>query len=74
MNGGDGFGEAARRLSGIAGVLLGWRPAEFWAATPDELEAVLRALLPPAAPVPTPEELARLTAMFPDGAAGGEHG
>lgn len=38
------FMEGAARLAGIAAVLLGWRPAEFWAATPDELAGVLGAL------------------------------
>jgi hypothetical protein len=28
----------------MAGALLGWRPDEFWSATPDELAAVLEAL------------------------------
>lgn len=37
------FGAAARRLGGVAGLLLGWRPDEFWRATPAELEMVLRA-------------------------------
>jgi hypothetical protein len=35
------FGEAATRLSGATATLLGWRPSEFWAATPAELAAVL---------------------------------
>jgi len=38
------FMEGAARLAGIAAVLLGWRPGEFWAATPDELAGVLGAL------------------------------
>ena len=37
------FGEAAARLAGVAGWLLGWRPDEFWRATPDELACVLKA-------------------------------
>lgn len=37
------FEEAAGRLAGIAGWLLGWRPDEFWRATPAELASVLRA-------------------------------
>ena len=37
------FFKAAARLAGVAGWLLGWRPDEFWRATPAELEAVLRA-------------------------------
>ncbi|WP_409593589.1 phage tail assembly chaperone [Sphingobium sp. SA2] len=35
------FAEGARRLAGVAGWLLGWRPEEFWRATPAELAAVL---------------------------------
>lgn len=35
------FGPGAKRLAGIAGHWLGWRPAEFWAATPAELAAIL---------------------------------
>ena len=35
------FGTAAVRLCGIAARLLGWRPGEFWAATPAELAAAL---------------------------------
>jgi hypothetical protein len=35
------FGRAALRLCGLAARSLGWRPAEFWAATPAELAAVL---------------------------------
>lgn len=35
------FGDMALRLSGLAARALGWRPAEFWAATPAELVAAL---------------------------------
>lgn len=35
------FAEAAGRLMGVAALLLGWRPAEFWAATPAELATIL---------------------------------
>ncbi len=38
------FTEGAARLAGLAGALVGWRPDEFWRATPAELEAVLAAL------------------------------
>jgi len=55
------FGDAALRLAGLAARLLGWRPAEFWAATPAELAA---ALAPPdasdAAPPLGRDELTRL--------------
>ena len=38
------FSEGAGRLAGMAGALLGWRPEEFWRATPAELSCVMRAL------------------------------
>lgn len=38
------FAAFAGQLAGIAGRHLGWRPAEFWSATPAELTAIL---LPP---------------------------
>lgn len=33
----DNFAECAARLSGLAAHALGWRPQEFWRATPAEL-------------------------------------
>ena len=52
------FGSAARCLAGVAARLLGWRPGEFWAATPAELAA---ALAPADAPCPMArDELVRL--------------
>ena len=41
------FGPGALGLYGLAARLLGWRPPEFWAATPAELAA---ALSPPGEP------------------------
>jgi hypothetical protein len=35
------FAPAAGRLAGLAGRVLGWRPSEFWQATPAELAAIL---------------------------------
>ena len=62
------FSEAAARLAGMAGALLGWRPDDFWRATPAELAAVLAALTggPGAAPL-SRDELAQLKERFPDG-------
>ena len=57
---GASFGPGARRLSALAARLLGWRPHEFWAATPAELAAILA---PDAAPGAAPlsrEEMNRL--------------
>jgi len=62
------FSEAAGRLAGLAGALLGWRPDEFWRATPAEMVAVLAALTGGGRTVPvTGDELARLKERFPDG-------
>jgi hypothetical protein len=62
------FATSAARLAGVAGALLGWRPADFWAATPAELEAVLAALAgPQAATPPSPTTIASLKERFPDG-------
>jgi hypothetical protein len=35
------FGGAALRLAALAARALGWRPQEFWAATPAELATSL---------------------------------
>jgi hypothetical protein len=35
------FATGARRLAGLVPRLLGWRPGEFWDATPAELAAIL---------------------------------
>ena len=60
------FSDGARRLAGLAGALLGWRPDEYWSATPAELAAVLGALAGEAGVSASAEDLARLTEMFPD--------
>lgn len=41
------FGPAALHAFGLAARVLGWRPHEFWAATPAELAAALDPPLPP---------------------------
>jgi uncharacterized phage protein (TIGR02216 family) len=38
------FGDAAARLCGATALLLGWRPGEFWNATPAELVVALSGL------------------------------
>jgi uncharacterized phage protein (TIGR02216 family) len=60
------FSEAAGRLAGMAGALLGWRPEEFWRATPAELGAVLGAMAPPGEAGASRDDLARLMERFPD--------
>lgn len=61
------FSDAAGRLAGLAGALLGWRPEEFWRATPAELACVLGALRGGGVAPVSREELTRLKEMFPDG-------
>jgi uncharacterized phage protein (TIGR02216 family) len=63
------FAEAAVRLAGAAGAVLGWSPDAFWRATPAELAAVVMAARGGDAAV-TPPDAATLAAMreaFPDG-------
>lgn len=54
------FGPGTARLCGMAAQLLGWRPDEFWRATPAELAAVLFPLAPPTAQPLTRNDLSRL--------------
>jgi uncharacterized phage protein (TIGR02216 family) len=61
------FSEAAGRLAGMAGALLGWRPDEFWKATPAELHAVLQALAGEEQALSSRSDFAELMEMFPDG-------
>ena len=60
------FADAAGRLAGLAGALLGWPPEMFWTATPAELAAVLNALAPQSETAGV-DDLARLKEMYPDG-------
>lgn len=55
------WGARAVKLYGLAARLLGWRPAEFWAATPAELFA---ALGPPEAGEDAPLERAELNRLM----------
>lgn len=59
------FGEGARRLSGAAAQLLGWRPGDFWLATPAELAAALGDIAGHGEP-PKRDEMDALMARFPD--------
>ena len=60
------FGEGAARLSSAAAMLLGWRPNEFWDATPAELS---RALQMPGEQDVAPDKatIDALRLRFPDG-------
>jgi hypothetical protein len=60
------FGAGAARLAGLAGALLGWRPCEFWGATPAELATILTALAPPDEGAANANTITRLKEVFPD--------
>ena len=54
------FGAGEQRLAGMCARMLGWRPGEFWEATPAELATILAPEGPdPAAPL-SRDELNRL--------------
>ena len=58
------FGTSAVRFCGAAALLLGWRPSEFWEATPAELAAALEP--GEASDAPGAEVVADLMRRFPD--------
>lgn len=53
------FATGARRLCGIAARLLGWRPDDFWKATPAELAMALDSPAQTGLP-PSPSEIQRM--------------
>jgi tail assembly chaperone len=59
------FGASAAGLSSLAARLLGWRPVEFWAATPAELLSALGEPQDTSQEIER-DEMARLMARFPD--------
>lgn len=63
------FGPGAVRLAGLMARVAGWRPAEFWEATPAEAAAVLAGWVEgEAAAVGLDRDvLAAMMEAFPDG-------
>ena len=61
------FAAATVRLGGQAALALGWTPDTFWAATPAELAAIVRAALPDTAGGLGSADLAKLMEAFPEG-------
>jgi uncharacterized phage protein (TIGR02216 family) len=61
------FAEAALRAAHLAAAALGWRPDEFWAATPAELVTALGLDAPPADSPVGAGVLAELMERYPDG-------
>ena len=60
------FSDVAAQLCGQSAVLLGWKPADFWNATPAELGCVFDALAGHHDTPPDADSLGRLMARFPD--------
>jgi hypothetical protein len=67
------FADAARRLAGQVALLLGWRPDEFWTATPAELATVFAAR-DEASGSATGLSRAELDSMISDECRGGGNG
>lgn len=61
------FRQAAVRLAGLTAILLGWRPEEFWNATPEELATIFAAHVNPATAPADRATLERLKETHPDG-------
>lgn len=63
------FRDGALRAAAVACGVLGWRPGEFWGATPAELATALRGVLGDAADGEALGRagLERLRERFPDG-------
>lgn len=62
------FAGAARRCCTLSARLLGWRPGEFWTATPAELALALADPCDPASPtLPSRDLIARMMERDTDG-------
>ncbi|MCC2601706.1 phage tail assembly chaperone [Sphingopyxis yananensis] len=66
------FGPAARKLLGVMARLCGWRPDEFWRATPEDTAAVLAGWMEPMGRIEAgggcdAGQLAAMMERFPDG-------
>jgi len=59
-----GFGLRAAALCGVVCRLLGWKPGEFWDATPAEVAAMFA---DDGAAPPDADVIAALRRQFPDG-------
>lgn len=60
------FADEATKLAGQTALLLGWRPDDFWNATPAELASVLAAASTEGDAADT-QKLTELMELYPDG-------
>ena len=62
------FAAAAQALAGAMTRAFGWRPDDFWSATPAEIAAIVGADDAPSIAVPVARgDLDRMMERFPDG-------
>lgn len=61
------FADRSAELAGQIPARFGWTPEQFWNATPAELVAILKALIPPHEAVFDSTLLTALMEQFPDG-------
>ncbi|MEQ1552100.1 phage tail assembly chaperone [Sphingorhabdus sp.] len=66
------FAETARMLAGQTALLLGWRPDDYWNATPAELMAILNTMPRPDEDAADSSMLSALMQQFPDAPTGGD--
>lgn len=66
------FADIATQLCGQCALLLGWRPAEFWNATPAELASILDVMTPRKDVPPDAKDMQLLMELFPDTPTGGD--
>jgi uncharacterized phage protein (TIGR02216 family) len=62
----------ALQLAGQTAILLGWRPDDFWSATPAELAAILSVYSVGGDCSADTQTLSELMELFPDAPTGGE--
>jgi uncharacterized phage protein (TIGR02216 family) len=61
------FADTATKLAGQTALLLGWRPDDFWNATPVELASILAAASGEGDAAADAQTLTNLMELFPDG-------
>ena len=64
------FADVAAQLAARTALTLGWRPDDFWNATPAELLGILQAIAGDGETPPSPDIIHRLMTRFPDSPSG----
>lgn len=64
------FADVAARLAARTALTLGWRPDDFWNATPAELQGISQAIASDGEAPPSADIMHRLMTQFPDSPSG----